>query len=66
MSSPIIFLFFGKTTLSRGNNDREVNSKGVTKWITIVQKCWHNVMLVRGRVNDYLYPAMPIFSRRYL
>ena len=32
--------------------------------IGIVQMRWQNVMLVRGRVYHYLYPAMPIFSRR--
>ncbi len=35
-------------------------------YFNIVQKCWHNGILVRECVHNYPYPAMPIFSRRYL
>jgi len=36
------------------------------KSLSIVQKCLLNGILVRERVHNYVYQAMPIFSRRYL
>ena len=36
------------------------------KSLSIVQKCLLKGILVREWLDNHLYPAMPIFSRRYL